>query len=82
MVKKTSKSKNFHLISPQEQLRYDFFKSYDTNLSLSKIQENNVINPINRSTYVSFNNFNSSFKVLSGNAWENLLLRSNNKKAS
>jgi len=67
MVKKTSKSKNFHLISPQEQLRYDFFKTYDTNLTLSRIQESNLINSITRNTTRFYNDFNSNYKLLQGN---------------
>jgi len=68
MVKKTSKSKNFHLISPQEQLRYDFFKTYDSNLSLSRMQENNLITPVMRNTTMFFNDVNTSYKVLFGNS--------------
>jgi len=68
MVKKTSKSKNFHLISPQEQLRYDFFKSYDSNLTISKIQENNLNSPFIRNTTLFFNDLNSNYKLLNGNS--------------
>lgn len=82
MVKKTSKSKNFHLISPQEQLRYDFFKSYDSTLSLSKMNDSNLINSYVRNGTYFYNEFSPSHKLLQGNAWTNLLLRSNNKKSS
>jgi hypothetical protein len=82
MVKKTSKSKNFHLISPQEQLRYDFFKSYDFNLSLSRMVNNNVISEVSGVEGVKFNEFDRSFKLTKGKTWLNLLLRSKNKKSS
>lgn len=82
MLKKTSKSKNFHLISPQEQLRYDFFKSYDSNLSLSKITESVLNSPFLRNYTHFYNDLNGSYKLLQNNGWSNVLLRSNNKKAS
>jgi hypothetical protein len=34
--------KNFHLISPQEQLQYNFYESYDSILSLKKIKSSTL----------------------------------------
>ena len=82
MVKKTSKTKNFYLISPQEQLRYDFFKSYDSNLSKSLMNKNNLYRVFNRVDGTRFNEFNSTFNFTKGSSWNSLVLRSNNKKSS
>lgn len=82
MVKKTSKTKNFHLISPQEQLRYDFFKSYDLNLSKSLMNSNNLYRVFNRVDGTRFNEFSNAFNFTKGSSWNALTLRSNNKKSS
>lgn len=82
MVKKTSKTKNFHLISPQEQLRYDFFKSYDSNLSKTLMNNNNLYRIFNRVDGTRFNEFNNNFNFTKGSSWNSLVLRSNNKKSS
>jgi Heme/copper-type cytochrome/quinol oxidases, subunit 2 len=82
MVKKTSKTKNFHLISPQEQLRYDFFKTYDSNLSKNLMNVNNLYRVFNRVDGTRFNEFNNIFNFTKGSSWNSLVLRSNNKKAS
>ncbi len=82
MVKKTSKTKNFYLISPQEQLRYDFFKSFDQNLSLSKIEHNNLYKVFNRTEGVRFKEFNDLFSFTKGQNWASFNLRLKNKKSS
>jgi hypothetical protein len=61
MVKKTSKSKNFNLISPQEQLRFNFYKTYDVNLSLNKINNSNLFADFFSIDYLPFNDFNLNF---------------------
>jgi heme/copper-type cytochrome/quinol oxidase subunit 2 len=82
MVKKTSKSKNFHLISPQEQLRFDFFKTYNDNLTMESIKSNNLDLDLNVNKHIPFNEFNKNYKFTKGTNWSNTVLRSNNKKSS
>jgi hypothetical protein len=66
MVKKTAKSKNFHLISPQEQLRFDFFKHYNSNLTTENISKNNVDLNLNIANSFPYNEFNSNLKFIKG----------------
>jgi hypothetical protein len=42
MLKKTAKSKNFHLIAPTEQLRFDFFNDYSNMYIKNEISINNL----------------------------------------
>jgi len=84
LSQKYSRSKNFHLISPQEQLQYNFYETFDNLLKLNKmnklslkIQNNSFLDVYNLSEYKISNN-----NILSNNFWDNLVLRVNNKKAS
>jgi len=43
MLKKTAKAKNFHLIAPVEQLRFDFFNDYNTSFLNNDIENNNLL---------------------------------------
>jgi len=42
LSQKYSRLKNFHLISPQEQLQYNFYETYDNIISLKKIEKNSL----------------------------------------
>jgi hypothetical protein len=64
MMKKTARSKNFHLISPQEQLRFDFFKSHINNTSTTAYQQTNMNVNLNLINYLPFNKSENSFKFL------------------
>jgi len=91
LSQKYSRSKNFHLISPQEQLQYNFYETYDNLLTLKKIQKATLnvkslqldLNKIN-----DFYNFHrdveNKFIInnLGGGVWSNFLTRVNNKKLS
>ena len=81
---KYSRSKNFHLISPQEQLQYNFYETYNKLVTLNKIDN---------ASFKIINNFyldipeESNFKIsnntiLNNNTFFNLLVRVNNKKNS
>jgi len=81
---KYSRSKNFHLISPQEQLQYNFYETYNKLINLNKI---------NNASFKIINNFyldvpeESNFKIsnntiLNNNTSFNLTVRANNKKNS
>jgi len=43
MLKKTAKAKNFHLIAPVEQLRFDFFNDYNTSFIKDDMENNNLL---------------------------------------
>jgi len=78
MLKKTSKAKNFHLIAPVEQLRFDFFNNYNSSLLKNNMETNNLV--LHYDSVLT--NLNSSEYLLLNNIWNNLLVRSNNKKSN
>jgi|NOAtaT_6_FD_contig_61_4110339_length_1693_multi_5_in_0_out_0_3 hypothetical protein len=63
MLRKTAKAKNYHLIAPVEQLRFDFFNTYN-NFAKTDIMENNnlivnhdsIITDYNLNDYLILNN--------------------------
>lgn len=84
LSQKYSRSKNFHLISPQEQLQYNFYETFDKLITLNKI--NNISLRVRNNEFLDVS-ASSDFKIsennlLSNNLWDNLLIRVNNKKAS
>jgi len=83
LSQKYSRLKNFHLISPQEQLQYNFYETYDNIVSLKKIEKNSLklknIN-LNLDYGILENKFlknNFGFGL-----WDNYLVRLFNKKSS
>jgi len=83
LSQKYSRLKNFHLISPQEQLQYNFYETYDNIISLKKIEKNSLklknIN-LNLDYGILENKFlknNFGFGL-----WDNYLVRLFNKKSS
>lgn len=83
LSQKYSRSKNFHLISPQEQLQYNFYENYDKIVTLSKIQEStlNIKNiSFTRINEVSDIEYLEKYSILIPNVWNNLLIRSKNRK--
>jgi len=83
LSQKYSRSKNFHLISPQEQLQYNFYEAYDNLLSLNKLNKNSLkVTLFTFNDLLSHNNYNSEKNILSRNTYLNFLTRSNNKKNS
>ena len=85
LSQKFSRVKNFHLISPQEQLQYNFYEDYNKLINLSKLENlyvgTNKINNFEIEQHASYNNLNN-YKFLNKNIWENTLVRINNKKNS
>jgi len=83
LSQKYSRSKNFHLISPQEQLQYNFYEAYDNLLSLNKLNKSSLkVTLFTFNDLLSHNNYNSEKNILSRNMYLNFLTRSNNKKNS
>lgn len=87
LSQKYSRSKNFHLISPQEQLQYNFYETYENLLNLKKINKStlNLKNTILKYNIESIENLNyvqTKHSNLGFNVWDNLLTRLNNKKNS
>ena len=81
LSQKYYRSKNFHLISPQEQLQYNFYEEYNNYLSLKKLS--NVSLTINNyKTQQIFENetYNANKILLGFSIWDNLNVRLNNKK--
>ena len=85
LSQKYSRSKNFHLISPQEQLQYNFYEAFDNFITLNKlnntslkIKNNNFIDVLNTAEY----KISEKNNLLNKNIWDNLLIRVNNKKKS
>jgi len=65
MVKKNLKSKNFNLISPVEQLKFDFFKKSNEFSLLDNINNNNLyLNVCENFDGIDFNKFSKNFKFL------------------
>lgn len=82
LSQKYSRSKNFHLISPQEQLQYDFYEKYDKLITLNKINKNSLLTNNFYNLDVQFSNsYNSNKNILMGGFWNNFNLRTNNKKS-
>ena len=84
LSQKYSRSKNFHLISPQEQLQYNFYENYDKLITLNKTKKSTlnityspVLNVLDDSKYKISKN-----TMLYKNIYNNLNLRLNNKKNS
>ena len=83
LSQKYSRSKNFHLISPQEQLQYNFYETYENYLNLQKINKSILkLNHFNIDFNQNFENNDNNYSLLNGAYWDNLLLRINNKKNS
>lgn len=80
---KYSKQKNFHLISPQEQLQFNFYENFNKLLYNSKINNLNlnIFNKYHFNKYL-IEQFNGSFKVMNNSYWSNFLIRIFNKKNS
>lgn len=85
LSQKFARVKNFHLISPQEQLQYNFYDDYNKLINLNRLDNLNITNYKSidfdieqNSNYSNVNNY----KYLHKNTWENLLVRINNKKNS
>ena len=83
LSQKFSKSKNFHLISPQEQLQYNFYETYEKMLSFSKFNQTSLkINIKHNFNVLSSLDYqlNDLFSLIPNNVWENTNVRVNNKK--
>ena len=82
LSQKYSRSKNFHLISPQEQLQYNFYETYENLLNLKNIDKSSL--RVKNNNYNLFENLsiNENYNILGNNYWDNLILRVNNKKNS
>jgi hypothetical protein len=64
MVKKTVKSKNFNIISPIDQLKFDFFYNFEKSNFQSILKNNNLnVNHPNLSSALNLNK-----KILSKNS--------------
>jgi heme/copper-type cytochrome/quinol oxidase subunit 2 len=81
LSQKYAKQKNFHLISPQEQLQFNFYENFNKLLFTSKS------NKINLNIYNNYNfnklneiNKNLKYRLLNGASWANVLVRIVNKK--
>ena len=81
LSQKYSKQKNFHLISPQEQLQYNFYENFNKLLFKSKISNLNlnIFNNYNFSKF-SDNKFSTRHKLLNNSGWDNFLVRLVNKR--
>jgi len=85
LSQKYSRDKNFHLISPQEQLQYDFYEQYDKLITSNKINNfkpsvmNNFFLDVCSDSNYNVKNNNSIF---SKNFWNNTIIRINNKRNS
>ena len=80
---KYSKQKNFHLISPQEQLQFNFYENFSKMLHNSKINNLNL-NVFNtqRLNQSMIEQLDGQFKIMNNSQWTNLLVRAFNKKNS
>jgi heme/copper-type cytochrome/quinol oxidase subunit 2 len=85
LSQKFARNKNFHLISPQEQLQYNFYEDYNKLLNFSRLDNLNLkeskLNNFNVENNTNYN-ISDNYKILSNNSWENILVRVNNKKSS
>lgn len=82
LPQKYGKDKNFNLLSPQEQLSYDFYQTYFKIKKLGILSNNDM--KIFRKIFKTstFNTLDETKKVLTKNHWNNFLVRLNNKKKS
>jgi heme/copper-type cytochrome/quinol oxidase subunit 2 len=87
LTSESSRTKNFHLINTQEQLRFNFFKTYNDDMLFNKISENKIStdvknNIIHKLPYDYFyeDKFDGDFKLLPNNSWINYSIRLRNKK--
>lgn len=80
---KYSKQKNFHLISPQEQLQFNFYENFNKLLFSSNISNINlnIFNKFNFNKFV-INQLDSNYKIMNNDYWNNFLIRTFNKKNS
>ena len=85
LSQKFARTKNFHLISPQEQLQYNFYEDYNKLINLNKLTNLNV-NDFSKNNFEIEQNISydlsKNYKFISKNIWENTLIRINNKKNS
>jgi heme/copper-type cytochrome/quinol oxidase subunit 2 len=83
LSQKFSRDKNFHLISPQEQLQYNFYENFNKLLKLRYLNKStlNVYKGIDL-TWLLEESINDKYKFLKNSDWNNLLTRINNKKNS
>ena len=83
LSQKYARTKNFHLISPQEQLQYNFYEAYDNLITLNKINKKTLsLNTKPLLGLLEQNDYTSSKKVLLNNSLDNFVTRFNNKKNS
>lgn len=76
LSQKFYRNKNFHLISPQEQLKFNFYQNL-TNYEFLKNSKNLKLNNFLNTSYETNNNF----LILNKN-YNNIIVRANNKKNS
>lgn len=86
LSQKYSKQKNSYLISPQEQLQFNFYSNFNKLLFKSKIT-NVHLNTYNNYNFYKFTkfvrtDFHSKYKLLDNGSWNNFLVRIFNKKNS
>jgi len=77
LSQKFNRVKNFHLISPQEQLQYNFFESYNNLINLNKLSNDNLL--LNKFIKIDLD-LNDKYLLLDNAIWNNISIRSNNKK--
>ena len=82
LSQKYSKQKNFHLISPQEQLQFNFYENFNKLVFSKKINKINlnIFNKKNFFKNYTNNSFNLEKYKLLNNKWNNVLIRIFNKK--
>lgn len=83
LSQKYAKQKNFHLISPQEQLQLNFYENFNKNLFNYKNNKTSL-NVYNNYNFNKFNNIDKEYKykLLNNSTWNNFLIRIFNKKNS
>jgi len=82
LSQKYYRSKNFHLISPQEQLQYNFYEEFNRLINLKNI---NSVSPVVKnydSILESINLPKSNNNLFNDSIWSNINIRVNNKKLS
>jgi len=82
LSQKYYRSKNFHLISPQEQLQYNFYEEFNRLINLKNI---NSVSPVVKnydSILESINLPKSNNSLFNDSIWSNINIRVNNKKLS
>jgi len=87
LSQKYSKQKNSHLISPQEQLQYNFYENFNKLLFKSKISQTNL-DIFSKYDYTHYSNYflkkplPVKYKLLNSDYWNNFIVRVINKKNS